>query len=437
MVNPPPANPAAKPGRVRIGMLALVFVTVVINYMDRANLALVGPAIAQEFHLSSIQLGLIFSAFGWAYAIGQLPGGWLVDRIGPRVLYAGLLVLWSAGTCAQGLLRGFTGLFCLRVGIGAFEAPAFPVNNHVVTRWFPEQERARAVSVYTSGQFVGVAFITPLLVYIQVRLGWRAVFLLTGALGIAWGAVWYWRYRDPWNSRAGPRELDHIRQGGGLADQADHAAAPPLRRSDLRAILGCRNLWGVFLGHMCSAATLWFFLTWFPTYLVTYRHLDFIKLGFWTSVPFVAAFVGTLVSGQFSDGLMRLGVDVATARKTPMICGLCLSMAIVGANYVQSQTLVLLFMTLAFFGNGLSAIGWTFISALAPVGRIGLTGGIYNFIGNSSAIFVPLVIGFLVRHGSFETALLFMGGCALTGALSLLLLVRNLERIRIPERSSA
>jgi ACS family D-galactonate transporter-like MFS transporter len=432
----PPDRPAARPSRVRLGMLALVFVTVVINYMDRANLALVAPALAREFRLSSVQLGLIFSAFGWSYALGQLPGGWLVDRFAPRLLYAVLLGLWSVATCGLGLLRGFTGLFCLRLGIGALEAPAFPVNNQVVTMWFPERERARAVSVYTSGQFVGLAFITPLLVSIQSHLGWRGVFLFTGGIGIAWGAVWYLLYRDPRDSRADPGELAAIRAGGGLADGA-RTAAVRLQPGNLQAILRSRNLWGVFLGHTCNAATLWFFLTWFPTYLVTYRHMNFIKLGFWAALPFIAAFVGTLVSGHGSDWLIHRGADIARARKTPMICGLFLSMSIVGANYVQSQGLIMLFLTLAFFGNGLASIGWTFISALAPAGLIGLTGGIYNFIGNSSAIFVPLVIGFLVRNGSFQAALIFMSGCALTGALSLLLLVRNIERIELPTSESS
>jgi ACS family D-galactonate transporter-like MFS transporter len=130
---------------------------------------------------------------------------------------------------------------------------------------------------------------------------------------------------------------------------------------------------------------------------------------------------------------VRTGADIGTARKIPVISGLLLSVSIVGANYVQDQSLVMLFMTLAFFGNGLSSIGWTFVSALAPAGLIGVTGGIYNFIGNSSAVFVPIVIGFLVRGGSFEPAIVFVGACALIGVMSFGFLVRNVKRIVIPE----
>src|SRR6185295_5161818 len=192
-----------------------------------------------------------------------------------------------------------------------------------------------------------------------------------------------------------------------------------------------RSLWGVFIGHTCVTTTLWFFLTWFPTYLVEYRKMGFIKMGFWASVPFIAAFVGVLLSGVFSDFLVRRGASLGTARKTPVICGLLLSMSIVGANFVEGESSVMVFMTLAFFGNGLASIGWTFVSALSPANMIGSTGGIYNFIGNSSAIFVPIVIGVLVRGGSFEPALVFVGACALVGVLAYGFLVRDVQRIAV------
>jgi ACS family D-galactonate transporter-like MFS transporter len=162
--------------------------------------------------------------------------------------------------------------------------------------------------------------------------------------------------------------------------------------------------------------------------------MAFIKMGLWSAVPFIAAFFGVLLSGFFSDQLVRHGASIGTARKTPVICGLFLSMSIVGANYVEHESLIMLFMTLAFFGNGLSSIGWTFVSALAPANMIGITGGMYNFIGNSSAIFVPIIIGFLARGGSFESALVFVSACALVGLLSYLFLVRDLTRILVVQK---
>lgn len=425
---------AAKPTRVRLKMLLLIFVGVVINYMDRSNISLVAPVLGKELNLSSVQMGLVFSAFGWTYMACQLPGGFIVDRIKPRILYTLMLSIWSLVTAAQAFVSGFAGIFGLRLGMGALEAPSFPTNNKVVTTWFPEQERARAISFYTSGQFVGLAFLTPLLVYIQNEYGWRAMLFITGLVGVLYSGIWYYFYRDPKDSpEANAAELEYISQGGGLAKSIaggqTAGAKPKFSWQQLKIILTTRNLWGVFIGHTCITTTLWFFLTWFPTYLVKYRHMEYIKMGMWASVPFIAAFIGILCSGYFSDMLIKRGVSLGTARKTPVICGLLLSMSIIGANYVEEHSKIMLFMTIAFFGNGLSSIGWTFVSAMAPAGMIGFTGGMYNFIGNSSSIFVPIIIGYLVQGGDFSPALLFVGGCALTGALSYLFLVRDVKRI--------
>jgi ACS family D-galactonate transporter-like MFS transporter len=432
-----PAAPQVKPTRARVGMLLLVFVSVVINYVDRSNISIVAPLLSKELKLNSIEMGLIFSAFGWTYMGFQIPGGWVVDKVRPRVLYPLMMGAWSLVTCLQVLTRGFAGLFGLRFAMGALEAPSFPTNNKIVTKWFPEQERARAISFYTSGQFVGLAFLTPILVFLQQAFGWRGMLFITGVLGLIWSVVWAYCYRDPETSSANAEELQYIRQGGGLAErggkQPAKVAKTQFNWKQLRAILKTRNMWGVFIGHTCVTTTLWFFLTWFPTYLVKYRHMQFIKAGLWASLPFIAAFVGVLCSGQISDAIVRRGADIGTARKIPVIFGLLLSMSIVGANFVEQQSLVILFMTLAFLGNGLASISWTFVSALAPPDMIGLTGGMYNFIGNSSAIFVPIIIGFLIRGGNFEPALVFVSLCALVGASSYLFLVRNVKRISVPE----
>jgi ACS family D-galactonate transporter-like MFS transporter len=400
--------------------------------MDRSNLALLAPLVSKDLGLSSVQMGLLFSAFGWAYVAGQLPGGWIVDTFPPRVLYPIMMGAWSLVTCAQAIAGSFASLCGLRLGMGLLEAPSFPTNAKVVTAWFPEQERARAIGFYVSGQFVGLAFVAPVLAYTQTLVGWRGAFLATGAIGLIFSVVWYLVYRDPADCpSANAAELEHIRQGGGTVGAPAKKSGPTWTWAQLRVVLGTRSLWGVFLGHTCVTATLWFFLTWFPSYLVDYRKMGFIKMGIWTSVPFIAAFVGVILSGTLSDFLVRRGASLATARKTPVVSGLILSMSIVGANYVEREGLVMLFMTVAFFGNGLASIGWSFVSALAPANLIGTTGALYNFIGNSSAIFVPIVIGWLVRGGSFEPALIFIGACALVGAFAYGVMVRDVKRIEV------
>ncbi|MDS0849132.1 MFS transporter [Burkholderia cenocepacia] len=428
------ATPATPPSRKRLLILALLFVTVVINYLDRSNLSIAAPELFKELNIDPVHAGLVFSAFGWTYALMQIPGGWLVDKVSPRVLYAGALALWSAATLLLGFAGSFVGLIVLRLAVGALEAPAYPINNRVVTTWFPTRERASAIGGYTSGQFVGLAFLTPVLAWLQVHLGWHMVFVATGLAGIAWAAIWYAVYREPRALRGvNAAEIALIRDGGGLVDLEDRIAArsdrTPSTWRDLGVVLGRRKLWGIYLGQFALNSTLWFFLTWFPTYLVKYRGMDFIKSGFLASLPFLAAFVGVLCSGVLSDWLMRRGASQGFARKLPIISGLLISTCIIGANYVSSTGWVIAFMTIAFFGNGFASITWSLVSGLAPARLLGLTGGVFNLVGNLSAIATPIVIGLLVDGADFSRAITYIAAMALAGSLSYGLLVGKVERI--------
>ncbi|ASB86879.1 MFS transporter [Bacillus sonorensis] len=427
-------NQNQKPTKVRVRVLLFIFVCVVINYMDRSNISVAASKLGDDLNLSSVQLGLIFSAFGWAYCALQIPGGGLVDRFGPRLVYGFTLITWSIATLLQGFARGFGSLFGLRLATGAFEAPAFPANNRVVTSWFPEQERASAIAFYTSGQFAGLAFLTPALSAVQHVVGWRGLFIVTGAIGIIWGIIWYVFYRDPdRHPKVNKAELEHIEKGGGIVrrEQGLKKEKTAFNWTHFKQVTSHRKLWGIYIGQFAVNSTLWFFLTWFPTYLVKYRGLDFLQSGFLASLPFLAAFVGVLLSGFLSDFLVKRGVSAGVARKTPIIIGLFLSISIIGANYVNQTSLIILFMTLAFFGNGLASITWVLVSSLAPKHLIGLTGGVFNFVGSLASVIVPIVIGFLADGGSFAPALVFIGILALLGALSYIFLVGKVERIHI------
>ncbi|MBK5002310.1 MFS transporter [Pseudomonas sp. S31] len=424
----------ATPSRKRFFIMVLLFITVVINYLDRSNLSIAAPALTSDLGIDPIHVGLIFSAFGWTYAAMQIPGGWLVDRVPPRILYTAALALWSIATVLLGFAASFIALFALRMAVGALEAPAYPINSRVVTTWFPERERATAIGFYTSGQFVGLAFLTPVLAWLQHQYGWHMVFVATGAVGILWALVWYAVYREPRDFKGvNDGEIELIREGGGLVDiQAEQAKVKArFSWSDLGVVLSKRKLWGIYLGQFCLNSTLWFFLTWFPTYLVKYRGMDFIKSGLLASLPFLAAFVGVLCSGFFSDWLIRRGASVGFARKLPIIGGLLISTAIIGANFVDSTAWVIAFLALAFFGNGLASITWSLVSTLAPARLLGLTGGVFNFIGNLSAIVTPIVIGFLASGDSFAPAITYISLVALAGALSYILLVGKVERIEL------
>ena len=422
----------AKPTRRRYITLLMIFITVVICYVDRANLAVASAHIQQEFGISKAEMGYVFSAFAWLYTLCQIPGGWFLDRVGSRLTYFIAILGWSVATLLQGFASGLLSLIGLRAITGIFEAPAFPTNNRLVTSWFPEQERASAVGFYTSGQFVGLAFLTPLLIWIQELLSWYWVFIITGGIGIIWSLVWMKVYQAPSQSKGiNQAELDYIRAGGAMVDgdaPGEKKARVKLTAADWKLVFH-RKLCGVYLGQFAVTSTLWFFLTWFPNYLTQEKHIAALTAGFMTTVPFLAAFVGVILSGMVADRLVRSGCSLGFARKTPIICGLLISTCIMGANYTNDPLWIMVLMALAFFGNGFASITWSLVSSLAPVRLIGLTGGMFNFIGGLGGITVPLVVGYLAQDYGFAPALVYISAVALIGALSYILLVGDVQRV--------
>lgn len=413
------STPNTHSKRQKYSVLALIFFSVVINYMDRTNISVAANALSEDLELSKVQMGIIFSAFAWTYSVMQIPGGMLVDAIKTRILYPVILIAWSIATLAQGLVSTFSALVGCRMAIGLFEAPSYPANNKVVTHWFAPEERAGAIAVYTSAQFIGLAFLLPVLGVIQTYFGWRGLFIISGLIGFVWAAVWYAFYRDPEDT---------------IPEDDDTSAVLPVEQAkmswrNLAFAFSNRKLWGVYIGQFCLGGTLIFFLTWFPTYLEEVRNISTLKTGFVASIPFMAGFCGVLLSGFTSDWLVRHGRSNEFARKTPIIVGLLLSSSIMGANYVDSTAWVTFFMSLSFFGNGLASINWVFVSLLAPKHMVGLIGGCFNFIGGLSAVTVPIAIGYLASDGDFRPALALIGGLALIGVCSYLFLVGKVETI--------
>lgn len=429
--------------RKRYGVLIMIFISVVINYMDRSNISVAATAISEELELTAVQMGLIFSAFAWTYSVLQIPGGALVDRVRPQILYTFALTAWSIATLLQGFANSLLALIGFRMAIGVFEAPSYPANNKIVTNWFPVEERASAIAVYTSGQFIGLAFLMPTLVAIQAGLGWRGLLIVSGVIGIIWAIIWYCLYRDPdEHPGVNQAERDYILEGGGFdstlsyrkeGSNEDKSQKGSFDWSELKQAFSYRKLWGIYIGQFCLGGMLIFFLTWFPTYLVKYRGLDFIQSGFLASIPFLAAFFGVLLSGFTSDYLVRKGVSNEISRKAPVILGMLLSTTIVGANYTDNTFWVIVCLSIAFFGNGLASIAWVFVSLIAPKNMVGLVGGSFNFIGGLSAVVVPAVIGVLANEGDFQPALLFIACLAIIGLFSYVFLVGKVERIKISD----
>ncbi|MBS6255935.1 MFS transporter [Megasphaera massiliensis] len=422
-------NLRPKKTKKRWFMLFLLFILTAINYLDRTNMAVAASSMSDELGFSAATMGLLFSAFSWSYGLMQIPGGWVIERFGSHIVYTASLFLWSLFTMFMGLGRSFASLFGIRMAIGAAEAPAFPTNSRVVAAWFPSHERATATSIYTAGEFIGLAFLTPVLFWILETYGWREIFYITGFIGIVASLGWFFLYREPGpDSGANQAELDYIRQGGGLGSTASEKQK--ITWSQIAELFKHRQLWGIYLGQFSNASTMFFFLTWFPTYLIMAKNLPLLKAGIYAIIPYVGALIGVLLGGYWSDSMLRRGSSLSKARKLPIICGLLCSMTIMTANYFDSLNAIIIVMALAFFGQGMAAIVWSTVGDVAPAHSVGLAGGVFNFIGNLAGIITPIVIGFIVQAtGSFVGAMIFVGCVAAIGVFSFIFIVGDLHRI--------
>jgi ACS family D-galactonate transporter-like MFS transporter len=418
--------------RARFAVLALISLAVTINYLDRAVLGIAAPSIQQQFDLSPALMGVVFSAFSWTYFLGQVPSGVLLDRFGTRAIYSCSLFGWSLATLLHAAATGFGSLLGLRLALGITEAPCFPANSNVVARWFPRAERGRAIGIYTAAEYVGLSFTSPLLFWILRRFGWRVLFGAAGGLGVAAAFVFARSYRDPADHPTVSRsELAYVNAGGGDVGRAKPAG---FDIGHIRALFRRRQMWGLCIGQYAVYSTFVFFLTWFPTYLATERHLDWIGVGVFTALPYIAGFFGILFAGWWSDFMLGRGATLNTARKLPVIAGLVGASTIAAANYVENDRTVIAIMSVAFFAQAMSSSGWTVISEIAPRAHVGLVSGLFSASANLSGIVTPLVIGGILQAtASFYGALAFVGGVALVGALSWIFLIGDIRPIDAPD----
>jgi MFS transporter, ACS family, glucarate transporter len=424
--------------RVRFSILVLLFFVTVLNCADRATLSIAGPDAAKQMGMSAMAMGIVFSAFGWAYVACQIPGGLLLDRFGSKKVYACSIAAWSLFTLLQAGAGFFHGtaavvvLFSLLFLMGAAEAPAFPGNSRIVAAWFPSSERGTASAVFNSAQYAATVLFAPFTGWITHTYGWRYVFLTMGTLGLLVIPVWW---RVIYNPREHPRiqraEFDHIAHGGGLVDMDRKTGVRP-SWSAIRQLLGIRMLVGVYIAQYCITTLTYFFLTWFPSYLIKGRGLSVLKAGFAASLPAVFGFAGGVLGGILSDYMLRRGCSLAMARKTPIVIGMLLATSMILCNYVNAVWMVVGLMSLAFFGKGLGSLGWAVISDCSPKESAGLSAGLFNMFGNTAAITTPLVIGYIVNTtNSFNGALIFVGANAVVAILCYLAVVGDIKRVEL------
>ncbi|MFI5623929.1 MFS transporter [Nocardioides sp. NPDC051685] len=429
---PAPAAVAARPPagatRVRWGIIALAFGGLTINYLDRANLGVALPFIAEDIHLTMTQQGLILAAFFWSYDFCQLIAGWYVDKVGPRRSFTTASVWWSLFTMLTGAATSFASLFGIRLLLGAGESPAPSTSAKVVSRWFPRQERAFATAIWDSGSRVGGVLALPVVTALVAVSSWRTAFIVTGAVGLLWTVAWWRTYRDPdQHSRVNAEELGYIRAGGARSADADSESALKVRWRDL---FGYRTVRGMMLGFFCLNMCIYFFITFFPTYLVEERGFSLLKLGVFGALPGLCAVVAAWVGGWFADRAIQRGADVTKVRKTVIIGGMVGGSVIGLAVVVPSAWMALVLLATAYSSLAFAASGiWSLPADVAPSdNHVASVGGIQNFASNLAGIGSPILIGMLAdRTGSFVVPLLVVSCFALIGAFSYAFIVKNAE----------
>ncbi|AEG50715.1 d-galactonate transporter [Sphingobium chlorophenolicum L-1] len=433
---------AVRATRVRYAIIALVFIITSLNYADRSTFSIAGAAASDELGLTTIQTGFILSAFAWAYAAAQIPGGALLDRFGTRPVYIAAIATWSGFTMLQGFVGFLTGasvvvqLFMLRFLVGFCEAPSFPGNARIVAAWFPARERGTASAIFNSAQYFSLVAFAPLMGWIVHSLGWRAVFFVMGALGLLAALTFATFIRDPARHKGvNQAELDLIREGGGLVEldsQVTGGRTGTFTWHNVRQLLTSRMMVGIYLGQYCINVLTYFFVTWFPIYLVRDRGFDILQAGFVAAVPALCGFLGGVAGGVLSDRLLARTGSLTLARKAPLLGGMLLASLIMAAAYVDSQAGVILLMSLAFFGKGVASLGWAVMSDVAPRQLAGLAGGVFNTFGNAAGIVTPIVVGLLVAQaGSFDTALIFVGAHCLLTIFAYFVIVQKVERLEL------
>ncbi|WNC94906.1 MFS transporter [Paraburkholderia sp. FT54] len=419
--------------RIRWAMILMCFLANVINFIDRANLAIAAPSIRADLGLDAVGMGLVLSAFFWTYAFLQLPAGWFIDKVGVRVSLALAVGWWSVFTIATGAARSLAQLVGMRLMLGVGEAAAIPSFAKVAFNWFPRSERGLASSIFDSGSRVGSALSLPLVVWLISIVGWRGSFAITGGIGIVWALAWWFIYRDPERYRAiAPIAVDALLAQRGASAVAASPDGPKVSWLDL---FRYRTVWGMMIGLFCLNFAIYFFITWFPSYLLQSRGFSLASLGTWGMLPALLAIPGGWLGGYVSDSLFRRGWSATAARKTCLVVGMLLSSTIALSAFVASVWACLALFALAYASLSFAGANvWTLVGEVAPTpAHVASIGGIQNFAGNLAGIFITTFTGVMlsITKGSFVVPLVVAGALCVVGALSYLFVVGKVEPLPV------
>jgi sugar phosphate permease len=407
-----------RPSRGRWYVLLLISVMYLITYLDRVNISTAAPAISKEFGFDKVTMGVIFSAFVWAYALFQVPGGWLSDRFGARGVLTGVVAYWSLMTAATAAAFSGASFIVVRFLFGVGEAGAFPGATRAMQLWYPRRERGLVQGVTHSASRFGAAIAPPIVVLIMSELGWRPVFYICGAVGLLWSLWWALSYRNLPEEHAlvNKAELELIRGRG-----PDGAINPPPMEKQTNVpwgtLVSSGNMWAIMFAYFTYVYCLWIFLSWLPSYLIEARHFTLIKVGIFASLPLLAGVIGDTVGGLATDWLLKVSGSAKIGRRVVAITGLLgCAVCIVPAALTENAYVAVYCLTASLFFLEFT-IGPSWAVPMDTGGKYsGTVSGMMNMAGNFGGALSPIVFGFLAEGGNWQAPFIVAAALLVIGS---------------------
>jgi ACS family hexuronate transporter-like MFS transporter len=407
------------------GLLAL---GTALSYLDRQNLPVAIGEIQKSIPISNSEYGLINSLFLFAYGTMYAAGGRLIDYFGTRLGYATMIVWWSLANALHGAVSTVTGLGAARFLLGMGEGGAFPASAKAVSEWFPVKERALAFGIFNTGSSLGAILAPPLIAVIIATWSWRWSFVVAGALGLVWVALWLRLYSVPAESPLiTDAEREHLqRAGSSEQDQSRGDLGAQIRWTSL---FRYRQVWGLLTMKFLTDAGWFFFIFWLPKYLNDVRGLDIKAIGAYAWIPYAFAAFGSLIGGTLSSVMLRRGWPLDFSRKVP----LGIAAALLPASlYIADASLstAILFFGLAMFGHQFwSTILQTLAADMFPSRIVGSVAGLMGCIGTYGAMIFSVVVGYLIQEAGYGPAFLIAGVLHPVSFVLLFLLVKRIEPV--------
>jgi len=422
--------------RRRYWVYFLLFLFNVICYLDRINMSVAGRSIAGEFGLSPVALGYLFSSFLWAYVLMMLPGGKLVDTLGAHRVAAYAAAVWSVAQMLSGAAIGYTSLLLTRLGLGAGEAPTFPVSYRSVRDWAPANERGLAVGVIQAGTLLGPALSAPLVAWLIAETSWRVSFVVTGAVGLVWVAVWRMLVATPEKTTwiPEPERQRILSERHGVETVADHGGV------GYRGLLRSPSMWGLALSQGTGVYTVYLYLSWLPDYLQTARGLSIMKSGVMTMVPFLVGAAVIVTMNWIGDRMLTPATRRSGARRIVVVTCLILSAVGMLIPFVESLTLVIVLtiFPISFGGTSTSTNAALCNDLLRNQADSGKAFAFMVLGGNIFGLLAPIITGYIVQiTGSFASAFVLAGALSLIGAAVSFTLTRYTLGEEVPVPAAA